>query len=335
MERGASRKAVGPSSTDRRLGRPVLVPHRRSRGPACGATVAGRRRPGPAQGPRPCSVGRPVAVILIGRRTWLPLAAAGNRMRVVGSSSALAKLGVGRGSPLAGVPGSGGQPASPGGGRAPHLGLALGGVGAADGSCAGLSDIAVVVTASAIRRPRGRPLGGSSARLPPLATQRPRPPPRRCRSGAPRRRRTARTVPHPPTSRWRRGRVGGFPALAVALTDPLPARPRCFRRLRPVACAIRGVADPGRRLPPGGRARPACASCRSRMGLSWWPSDSSGSLASSSALRATASSVAVSPRFIRRTPLVCRPALRTSRAEVRITPPGRGDRVQLVVDVRR
>ncbi len=46
-------------------------------------------------------------------------------------------------------------------------------------------------------------------------------------------------------------------------------------------------------------------------------SDSSGS----SALRAIASSVSPSPRFINRTPLVWRPALRTCLAAVRITPP--------------
>ena len=40
-----------------------------------------------------------------------------------------------------------------------------------------------------------------------------------------------------------------------------------------------------------------------------------------SALRAMASRVPPSPRFIRRTPLVWRPALRTSLAVVRMTPP--------------
>ena len=60
---------------------------------------------------------------------------------------------------------------------------------------------------------------------------------------------------------------------------------------------------------------------------------STASTASSSALRATAIRVVPSPRFISRTPFVCRPALRTSLALVRMTPPRGGDREQLVVDV--
>ena len=48
---------------------------------------------------------------------------------------------------------------------------------------------------------------------------------------------------------------------------------------------------------------------------------STSSSAFSSALRAMANRVSPSPRFINRTPLVCRPALRTWRAAVRITPP--------------
>src|ERR1700757_1470230 len=47
----------------------------------------------------------------------------------------------------------------------------------------------------------------------------------------------------------------------------------------------------------------------------------SAALTPSSALRATATSVSPSPKFINRTPLVWRPALRTCRAAVRITPP--------------
>ena len=51
------------------------------------------------------------------------------------------------------------------------------------------------------------------------------------------------------------------------------------------------------------------------------PASSRSSSSGSSALRAIASSESPSARFIRRTPLVCRPALRTCLANVRITPP--------------
>ena len=64
------------------------------------------------------------------------------------------------------------------------------------------------------------------------------------------------------------------------------------------------------------------------VGVTAWSAESSATDVSpmmtslgSSALRATAIKVVLSPRFISRTPFVCRPALRTCSARVLMTPP--------------
>ena len=142
-----------------------------------------------------------------------------------------------------------------------------------------------------LRRPRRHRGGGHGVRTPTASVGRP---PRRlersahrsrgdaaaatsaapCRCRQPPRRarpRRAATVPHPrhrplaprrPTSAAFAGsrRRPLTPAGASLPAEPL------FRGLRPVRRWLSEDRGPGRRRPPGGRARPACGSCRSRDG---------------------------------------------------------------------
>ena len=122
-----------------------------------------------------------------------------------------------------------------------------------------------------------------------------------------------------PRSRLRR--PSGRRALAAA-PEPWVCRRSVTTRTRRL---VRGCCDgplPAGRRPPA-VAHPGCASCRSR------DEDSPGGDVRTARHRSRRprrcarrpAAWRVSPRFIRRTPFVCRPALRTSRAEVRITPP--------------
>ena len=121
---------------------------------------------------------------------------------------------------------------------------------------------------------------------------------------------SARACPRPPwPAPQRRRRPGRCP------NRPRRCAGACAVRSRQSRVPARpGFCSSGSR---GGALLVACGMC----GSGQLAGSAAGVSASSSALRATASSVAVSPRFIRRTPFVCRPAFRTSRAEVRITPP--------------
>src|ERR1700738_2237689 len=109
-----------------------------------------------------------------------------------------------------------------------------------------------------------------------------------------------------------------------------PVAPRCQGGTSPRSVAgpgFGGGADPLDRGPAaGGGPLPLPGSFGELTSAPYVVESGSAStapsaLTPSSAFRATATSVSPSPRFINRPPLVWRPALRTCRAAVRITPP--------------
>ena len=189
----------------------------------------------------------------------------------------------------------------------------------------------------------GRSAAVAADVLPPAATRRPG-------TGSAARRhpgdgrlpcRTGRARPRGRSGCRRSGRAGHpVPGCGLGRPSPLPRRdivgsamrsgpdpPGADRRLR------RRPRGPGpepfaRRPSPHGGTRARSVKLTygsllvtSTLGYSPTSVLTSSVLSPSSALRAMAISVVPSPRFINRTPLVCRPALRTWRAAVRMTPP--------------